>query len=44
MLVWLTDWQLVEDRILIRVGDIVDWVVYESSAALYGYVATLRPV
>lgn len=30
MLVWLTDWQLAEDLVLIRVGDVVDWTLYEA--------------
>jgi hypothetical protein len=30
MLVWLTDWQVSEDRLLIRVGDDVDWTLYEA--------------
>lgn len=30
MLVWLTDWQLAEDHILIRIGDKVDWTLYQS--------------
>ena len=30
MLVWLTDWQLAEDRLLISVGDSVDWTVFPS--------------
>lgn len=30
MLVWLTDWQLAEDHLLIRVGDTVDWTLYEA--------------
>jgi hypothetical protein len=30
MLVWLTDWQLSEDHVLIRVGDVVDWTIYAS--------------
>jgi hypothetical protein len=30
MLVWLTDWQLGEDHVLIRVGDVVDWTLYRS--------------
>jgi hypothetical protein len=30
MLVWLTDWQLAEDLVLIRVDDVVDWTLYEA--------------
>ena len=30
MLVWLTDWQLAEDLVFIRVGDVVDWTLYEA--------------
>jgi len=30
MLVWLTDWQVAEDLVLIRVGDVVDWTLYEA--------------
>jgi hypothetical protein len=29
MLVWLTDWQLAEDLVLIRAGDVVDWKLHE---------------
>uniref|UniRef100_UPI003F4925D6 DUF6578 domain-containing protein n=1 Tax=Paenarthrobacter nicotinovorans TaxID=29320 RepID=UPI003F4925D6 len=28
MLIWLTDWQLAEDHLLIKVGETVDWTVY----------------
>ncbi|MFB2580941.1 DUF6578 domain-containing protein [Herbiconiux sp. P15] len=38
MLVWLTDWQLSEDHLLIRVGDVVDWTLYESDR---GWLARL---
>lgn len=30
MLVWLTNWQIAEDHLLIRVGDTVDWTVYPA--------------
>lgn len=30
MLVWLTDWQIAEDHLFIRVGDTVDWTVYPA--------------
>jgi hypothetical protein len=30
MLMWLTDWQLAEDLVLIRVGDGVDWTLHEA--------------
>lgn len=30
MFVWLTDWQLAEDHLLIGVGDTVDWTLYPA--------------
>ncbi|WP_211881629.1 DUF6578 domain-containing protein [Pseudarthrobacter albicanus] len=30
MLVWLTDWQLAEDHLLITVGDTIDWTLYPA--------------
>lgn len=40
MLVWLTDWQLSEDHLLVRVGDAVEWTLYEAdhdwTARLFG--------
>ncbi|SMQ71420.1 DUF6578 domain-containing protein [Agreia sp. VKM Ac-1783] len=30
MLVWLTNWQIEEDRQLITVGDTVDWTLYPA--------------
>jgi hypothetical protein len=30
MLVWFTDWQVSEDHVLIRVGDVVEWTLYRS--------------
>lgn len=30
MLVWLTDWQIAEDHLLIEVGDSVEWTVYPA--------------
>lgn len=30
MLVWLTDWQLAEDRLLFRVGERVEWMLYAA--------------
>jgi hypothetical protein len=30
MLVWLTDWQLAEEHLLIKVGDTVDWTLYPA--------------
>jgi len=30
MRVWLTDWQVGEDRILVRMGDVVDWTLFEA--------------
>ncbi|MGR0161460.1 DUF6578 domain-containing protein [Paenarthrobacter nitroguajacolicus] len=30
MLVWLTDWQIAEDHLLIGVGDTVDWTVFPA--------------
>ncbi|TVU64853.1 hypothetical protein FQP90_07320 [Paenarthrobacter nitroguajacolicus] len=30
MRVWLTDWQIAEDHLLVRVGDPVDWTVYRA--------------
>ena len=30
MFVWLTDWQIAEDHLFIRVGDTVDWTVYPA--------------
>jgi hypothetical protein len=32
MLVWLTDWQLAEDHLLIKVGEAVDWQLYPADA------------
>ncbi|MCI2957030.1 hypothetical protein MN032_04940 [Agromyces atrinae] len=32
MLVWLTDWQLAEDHLLIAVGDRVEWTLYPADA------------
>lgn len=33
MLVWLTDWQIAEDHILVESGGGVDWTVYPADAA-----------
>ncbi|MFK0005182.1 DUF6578 domain-containing protein [Paenarthrobacter sp. NPDC090522] len=30
MLVWLADWQVAEDHLLVRVGDTVDWTMYPA--------------
>jgi hypothetical protein len=30
MLVWLTDWQLAEDLVMIRAVDVVDWKLHEA--------------
>ncbi|MFF2317417.1 DUF6578 domain-containing protein [Arthrobacter sp. NPDC058097] len=30
MHVWLTDWQVAEDHLLIRVGDTIDWTLYPA--------------
>jgi hypothetical protein len=32
MLVWLTDWQLAEDRLHIAVGDTVDWTLFAADS------------
>ena len=33
MLVWLTDWQIAEDHILVESGGVVDWTVYPADTA-----------
>ncbi|MGA1813087.1 DUF6578 domain-containing protein [Frondihabitans sp. 4ASC-45] len=33
MLVWFSDWQLAEERLLITVGDAVEWELYPADAA-----------
>lgn len=33
MLVWLTDWQIAEDRILVESGGAVDWTVHPADTA-----------
>ena len=46
MLVWLTDWQLAEHRLLISIGDVVDWTVYRADrdwvARLFGDRLTIE--
>ena len=32
MLVWLTDWQIAEDHVLVERGDVVNWTVYPADA------------
>jgi len=38
MLVWLADWQLSEDHLLIKIGDAVGWQLYPADA---GWVSRL---
>lgn len=33
MLVWFSDWQLAEERLLITVGDAIEWELYPADAA-----------
>ncbi|RII95658.1 hypothetical protein DZF95_00260 [Clavibacter michiganensis] len=30
MLIWLTDWQVAEDHLLVERDDVVDWTVYPA--------------